>query len=383
MLHFLKQNSRSFVYTTCVLILVSGSLQSTLQDHDLFYSTTQILAKPPEFIPPPEKLLTWLQSPLLTPMNVCRNMYGHYFLGKASSDILNQYFVTSDNASSRLWTEVINPIAFPPTVGTTEESFHSLWDSLVIKPIKTSCPDGVFNRNTSDHTSTHRYRPEFSFLVHGACLVRGEEKGDNNNEDPGSELVTKLTWTYGKCPYIFGYYAIRARVTYCYMFSEGEEIRRRDLTTVNLENLEGRLQAFNIGRNIGRLLPLLRKTLPDYFQNEFVTLPRSCGKVVELMQHVVVKHYCQVEPVLNMKLYYDIMTDNRVPYTDQLVHINTEKGKTPSMILSPKGMCHEPRSLELPIIALYCVLSALKVPTYCHLLSVILTYCAFYSPFTA
>ena len=78
---------------------------------------------------------------------------------------------------------------------------------------------------------------------------------------PGSELFIKLTWTYGRCPYIFGYYAKRVRVTYCFMFNEGEEIKRRDLKTVNLENLEGPLQAFNIGRNIGRLLPLLSETL--------------------------------------------------------------------------------------------------------------------------
>lgn len=104
--------------------------------------------------------------------------------------------------------------------------------------------------------------------------------------------------------------------------------------------------------------------------------------MVELLQHLVIKRYCQVQPVLNLKLYDDKMTETRVPYTDQLVHIPTEKEKTPSVILSPKGMCHEPRSLEQPIIALYCVLSALKVPTYCLfiLVSVILTYYAFYVP---
>ncbi|CAG8671964.1 9307_t:CDS:2, partial [Paraglomus brasilianum] len=221
-------------------------------------------------------------------------------------------------------------------------------------------PQGVYNRNTSLHTSTRRYRPDLSYLALDACLARGEEKGPDNDDDPGEELVSKLTWTYGNCPYIFGYHAKCATVTYCYLYTEGEEIKRKDLITVNLNELEGRLQAFAIGRNIGRLLPLLRQTLPGYFQREFTILHRSGGKVVEFMQAVVVKRYPEVAFVNNLKAYYDIMAKNQVPFIDRLVHINTEEGKTPFVILSPKGMVHKPQSLEKLIIALYCVLTALK-----------------------
>ena len=83
------------------------------------------------------------------------------------------------------------------------------------------------------------------------------------------------------------------------------------------------------------------------------------------MQAVVVKRYLEVAFVNNIKAYYDIMAKNQVPFVDQLVHINTEEGKTPFVILSPKGMVNKPQSLEKLIIALYCVLTALKIPVYC------------------
>jgi len=320
-----------------------------------------MLQTPPEYIPSRWDLLLWLQKPPSTPVNIPPAMYNAYFRSRISPNILSQFFVTSDKASFRTWAECIQPIAKPPVIGTTEDSFHAFWDALIVNPFRVGYPQGVYNRNTSLHTSTRRYRPDLSYLVLDACLARGEEKGPDNDDDPGEELVSKLTWTYGNCPYIFGYHAKCATVTYCYLYTEGEEIKRKDLITVNLNELEGRLQAFAIGRNIGRLLPLLRQTLPGYFQREFTILHRSGGKVVEFMQAVVVKRYPEVAFVNNLKAYYDIMAKNQVPFIDRLVHINTEEGKTPFVILSPKGMVHKPQSLEKLIIALYCVLTALKV----------------------
>jgi len=56
------------------------------------------------------------------------------------------------------------------------------------------------------------------------------------------------------------------------------------------------------------------------------------------------------------------MEDNSVPFTDRLVHssINTKMGKYPFMVLSPMGVPVKPQCLEQLIIALYCVLKALK-----------------------
>ncbi|CAH1767831.1 4154_t:CDS:2 [Entrophospora sp. SA101] len=230
----------------------------------------------------------------------------------------------------------------------------------LIKDIKGGKSRTEYTIETCLVTSTRKYRPDLSYLVFDACLARGEEKGPETNDDPAMELILKLTWTYGNCPYIFGYYAIATRVTYCYLYLEGNSIERKDLLTCLLDKVEGRIQAFNIGRNIGRLLHLLRQTVPEYFQREFVVLHRTSGKVIEFMQNTVVKRYPSVDSVMNLKTLYDEMAKHQVPFIDSLNHVNMEEGSTPFMIFLPKGMMCKPRSKEQLIKALCCVLTALK-----------------------
>ncbi|CAI2198079.1 3584_t:CDS:2, partial [Funneliformis geosporum] len=250
----------------------------------------------PEYIPARNNLLNYLQQPYFQPIEIYPTNYDRYFRPELSPEVLNQFFVSSFKASMRVWNEFINNIAYPPLIGTTENSFHAFWDALIIKPIKIGCPKGVHNRNTSHHTSTNQFRPDLSYLVFGACLARGEEKVPENHDDPAVELTSKLTWTYGNCPYIFGYYTVATSVTYCYLYFEEENIKRKDLITCSLDEVEGRIQAFNIGRNIGRLLTLLRQT----------------------------------------------------------------EGSTPFVIFTPKGVACKPQSKEQLIKALCCVLTALE-----------------------
>ncbi|RIA93674.1 hypothetical protein C1645_609401 [Glomus cerebriforme] len=99
-------------------------------------------------------------------------------------------------------------------------------------------------------------------------------------------------------PYIFGYHARAITVTCCYLYIEEEQVLRKDLITCDLNELAGREQAFITGINIGRLLPLLRQTIPQYFPQEFVILHRSNCKVVELMQNVVGKRYCTTQHII-------------------------------------------------------------------------------------
>ncbi|CAJ0766379.1 14274_t:CDS:2, partial [Entrophospora sp. SA101] len=280
----------------------------------------------PEFIPSCLDLLNYLQQPFAKPIEVNPTLYDFYLRSKLPLETLNQFFVSSDKASSRLWTEYIVHIACPPETSATEDSFHGFWDALIVKPFK----------------------------------IGWEEKGPETNDDPAMELILKLTWTYGNCPYIFGYYAIATRVTYCYLYLEGNSIERKDLLTCLLDKVEGRIQAFNIGRNIGRLLHLLRQTVPEYFQREFVVLHRTSGKVIEFMQNTVVKRYPSVDSVMNLKTLYDEMAKHQVPFIDSLNHVNMEEGSTPFMIFLPKGMMCKPRSKEQLIKALCCVLTALK-----------------------
>ncbi|CAI2197008.1 19462_t:CDS:2 [Funneliformis geosporum] len=314
----------------------------------------------PEYIPARNNLLTYLQQPYFQPIEIYPTNYDRYFRPELSPEILNQFFVSSFKASMRVWNEFINNIAYPPLIGTTEDSFHAFWDALIIKPIKIGCPKGVHNRNTSHHTSTNQFRPDLSYLVFGACLARGEEKGPENHDDPAVELTSKLTWTYGNCPYIFGYYTVATSVTYCYLYFEEENIKRKDLITCSLDEIEGRIQAFNIGRNIGRLLTLLRQTVPEYFQQEFIVLHRSSGKVIELMQKKIVKRYPSLDSVMNLKLLYDKLAEYHVPYIECLEKIHIKEGSTPFVIFTPKGVDCKPQSKEQLIKALCCVLTALE-----------------------
>ena len=230
----------------------------------------------PEYIPARDQLLVYLQQPPIKPIEIHPLDYERYFQPELSPEILNQLFVRSTKASHRVWTEFIAKVACPPRIGTTKASFHALWDTLIIRPFTFGYPDGVHNRNSSLHTSTRKLRPDLSYLVHDACLARGEEKAPDTDSDLAEELTEKLTWTYGKCPYIFGYHARATKVTYCYMYLEEKRVLRKDFLTCDLKTVQGRLQAFIYGINIGRLLPLLRQTLPKYF-----LLHRSNGKVVE------------------------------------------------------------------------------------------------------
>ncbi|RIB04903.1 hypothetical protein C2G38_2221130 [Gigaspora rosea] len=302
-----------------------------------YFSALNMLKMKPEHIPSRTNLLEYIQQPFIKPIEVHPSNYNIYFKSKLDPSFLNKFFVSSVNASSRLWCEHLIQILCPPEFGSTEESFHSFWDALIFKPLKIACPLGTFNRNSNCHTSTNRFRPDFSYLVNDACLVRGEEKCPSIYDDPAVELISKLTWTYWQMSLHFW-----------------------DLVTCFPDTLEGRIQAFNIGINIGRLLPLLRQTLPECFEREFTVLHRSSGKTIELLQTSVVKRYKSVEPVEKLKTLYDEMENYNVPFIDHLDQTNMEEKKTSFAVFSPKGVRHKPNSKEQLIKALHCVLTALK-----------------------
>ncbi|RHZ80308.1 hypothetical protein Glove_137g78 [Diversispora epigaea] len=138
----------------------------------------------------------------LNPTKVFQNDADLYF--QTINIFLPQKSELLDWASLQLWSKYISFIALPPDTGTTEDSLHAFWDMLVVKPLKIGSPDGKHNRNTS---STRKLRPDLSYLILDACLARGEEKSLDIEGDPAKELIEKLVWTYGQCPYIFGYYA--------------------------------------------------------------------------------------------------------------------------------------------------------------------------------
>ncbi len=162
-------------------------------------------------------------------------------------------------------------------------------------------------------------------------------------------------------PYIFGYYAVGYMVTFCYLQQKnGNLIERINLKTCNLERLDGRIEAFVIGRNIGCLLPLLRKTVPDSLQ-EFTIIHQDNGKIIELMQSVVIKRYMSEELVKHIMNLYDKMKIHHIPFIDSLDKVKIEGQSVPFVILSPKGIQYKPQSEKQLVIALHCVLTAVEV----------------------
>ncbi|CAI2173557.1 15222_t:CDS:2 [Funneliformis geosporum] len=327
-------------------------------DEDYFFAL-DILKKEPDFIPSPDSLKDWLQQPPNSPIKVKPEIYDAYFRSQVNPIFLNKIFVSSPNASIKLWIEFINGIVTPFQPSFTEDSYHPLWQQAIYNPIKLGCKDGTYNRNSSYNTSTKQLRPDFSFLVSNVCLFRGEEKAPNNAENPANELTSKLIWTYGECPYIFGYYAVGFMVTFCYLRRNRNSVERIDIKTCNLERLDGRIEAFIIGRNIGRLLPLLRKTVPDSLQ-EFTIIHRNNGKIVELLQSVVIKRYKSAELVRHIMDLYDKMKLHHIPFIDSLDKVKIEEQSVPFVILSPKGIIYKPQSEKQLVIALHCVLTAVK-----------------------
>lgn len=318
-----------------------------------------MLKAEPAFLIRRENLLAYLQQPLPIVISIHPMNYNQYFQPELSPEYL-KFFASSFDNSMRVWNEFFVNIVSPPLTGTTEDSFHAFWDALIVKPVVIGCPDGVYNRNTSRHTSTGLFRPDTSYLLNGACLMRGEEKGPENTEDPAEELVSKLKWSYGDCPYIFGYYATASSVTYCYLYHEENRIKRNDLITCSLKNLEGRMKSFFTGINIGRLLHLLRQNIPATFKEEFVTIHRL-DKIIKLEDNEVFVYYSSADPIMYLKSLYEKISV--IPFIELLERIDLNKNM---VVFRPKGVKYRPRTKKQLIKALCCVLTALKVSIIFH-----------------
>ncbi|CAB5388701.1 unnamed protein product [Rhizophagus irregularis] len=91
-------------------------------------------------------------------------------------------------------------LKLPPRDGT-ECSFVELWDANIREHL---IPDSTYVRNNSRNMGTGSDRPDYGLILNHVCLFRGEEKSPSDNEDPKSELRSKLVWTYDPVPYVLG-----------------------------------------------------------------------------------------------------------------------------------------------------------------------------------
>ena len=92
--------------------------------------------------------------------------------------------------------------------GGTKRFYHAMYDvniSRVLKFILSRATDTKSIRYRNENTSTDLKRPDYGLLLYGHCILRGEEKGDDESGDPRRDLVDKLVrWTYKPLKYILG-----------------------------------------------------------------------------------------------------------------------------------------------------------------------------------
>ena len=146
------------------------------------------------------------------------------------------------------------------------------------------------------------------------------------------------------------------------MYFGTNKTEQKDLITCSLNKLEGRIQAFNIGRNIGRLLPLLRQNIPESFQEEFDVLYQTrTSKVIQLKHDSVIKYYSTPDFVLNIVELYREMAEHAVPYIDSVLQHNVTERTIPYIIFTPRGVLYNPRTINQLIKTIYCVLTVLSL----------------------
>ena len=124
-------------------------------------------------------------------------------LSRAEAEAL---FRASEHETAGFATIFVKPvIAFPPLEDTgTESSFHSFWDQN-IRNFLTCILKARAIRDGNERGSTPLQRPDFGLLVNGICIFRGEEKAPSySGKHPKTELLEKVTWTYGSAPYLLG-----------------------------------------------------------------------------------------------------------------------------------------------------------------------------------
>ncbi|RHZ89547.1 hypothetical protein Glove_13g255 [Diversispora epigaea] len=147
------------------------------------------------------------------------------------------------------------------------------------------------------------------------------------------ELIEKLIWKYGKCPYIFGYYVRAITVTYCYLYLE-EEVLRKDLLTCDLNELVGRIQAF-----------IIESILVDYSP----TSPNAS------------KLFSAGICYPSWQAIYGAMSNNKVLFIDQLVQVHVSEDEIlPFVIFSSKGVICKSQSKAQLTKASCCVLITLE-----------------------
>ncbi|CAG8740847.1 2687_t:CDS:2, partial [Funneliformis mosseae] len=70
-------------------------------DDELYFSVTSMLSKKPDFFIYREDLLDYIKRPFISAIDIFQMSYDRYFKSELPQEILNNFFVSSCNASMR------------------------------------------------------------------------------------------------------------------------------------------------------------------------------------------------------------------------------------------------------------------------------------------
>ncbi|CAG8672923.1 317_t:CDS:2 [Funneliformis caledonium] len=259
----------------------------------------------------------------------------------------DKYFVERKSVSCTLFfTQLITSLMHPPVTGRTKDSFHSFWDAIISKSLQifgsysNELPLMNIDRNTSRSTTTGQNRPDFILLMRNICVVRGEEKGENGKGEPARELIDKFnTWDYGDIPYLFGYYANTAAVTFCVLYNNEQE------------NNSSRKRKHP---NICRILPMIINMCPSKEMPDFEIIVRDNGTNIEI-GYGIKKIFPSEDNVKHLENFYGIMSNYKIKCIDKLV-----RSRNNVVHLKPRGKEQKPKNLNELLRALICILTCLE-----------------------
>ena len=123
-----------------------------------------------------------------------------------ASDIQSLFRIGEPFNHARLDTIVfaIKTTPFSISGPTSKKSYIFGWDLNIRFIIETLERSGHSDRSSSEHTATRNLCPDFYRTFDDKCVLRGEENGPEDLEDPKGDLGSKVEWVYDPAPYVFG-----------------------------------------------------------------------------------------------------------------------------------------------------------------------------------
>ncbi|RUS15861.1 hypothetical protein BC937DRAFT_91879 [Endogone sp. FLAS-F59071] len=255
------------------------------------------------------------------------------------------------------------------THGRYEDGYHFFWDNNIRSLLERLVPMGRAIRNTSQSMSILNMRPDFGFIHSKVCPFRGEEKSDLNGENPRSELRDKLVWTYGDVPYVLGYYANGAKVTYVTITHPVTGSGKPNIVTLADSDLRRRRdRIINIKRiiNISSLIEPITHAIGWREATEFLPIMRNDKTIVVggtgIKKEYTDKTYAMRDyRISKLRSVYRALAAIKVPNVDRLSHSFCDLKHGAVAYLVPRGMDVKPSNARKMLEALACILEALVV----------------------